>query len=93
MWAGPPKNHYSQMVYENGEPCWQGGSRTTTVSKYGHTALTHSSRPPQTLSVQSQIFQLTLGPALSRPRRPHTCIYFYHMGIPVYIFFRLLGHA
>ncbi|XP_017269892.1 glucosidase 2 subunit beta [Kryptolebias marmoratus] len=32
MWAGPPKNHYSQMVYENGEPCWQGGSRTTTVT-------------------------------------------------------------
>ncbi|XP_037550961.1 glucosidase 2 subunit beta [Nematolebias whitei] len=32
MWAGPPKSHYSQMVYENGEPCWQGGSRTTTVT-------------------------------------------------------------
>uniref|UniRef100_A0A3Q1AGE7 Glucosidase 2 subunit beta n=1 Tax=Amphiprion ocellaris TaxID=80972 RepID=A0A3Q1AGE7_AMPOC len=32
MWAGTPKNQYSQMVYENGEPCWQGGSRTTTVT-------------------------------------------------------------
>lgn len=32
MWAGEPKNQYSQMVYENGEPCWQGGSRTATVS-------------------------------------------------------------
>uniref|UniRef100_A0A3P8UCS4 Glucosidase 2 subunit beta n=1 Tax=Amphiprion percula TaxID=161767 RepID=A0A3P8UCS4_AMPPE len=32
MWAGMPKNQYSQMVYENGEPCWQGGSRTTTVT-------------------------------------------------------------
>ncbi|XP_072232818.1 glucosidase 2 subunit beta-like isoform X1 [Leuresthes tenuis] len=32
MWSGPPKNHYTQMVYENGEPCWQGGSRTTTVT-------------------------------------------------------------
>lgn len=32
MWAGTPKNPYSQMVYENGEPCWQGGSRSTTVS-------------------------------------------------------------
>ncbi|XP_043954097.1 glucosidase 2 subunit beta-like isoform X2 [Gambusia affinis] len=32
MWAGPAKNHYSQMVYENGEPCWQGGSRTTSVT-------------------------------------------------------------
>ena len=32
MWAGTPKNQYSQMVYENGEPCWQGGSRSTTVS-------------------------------------------------------------
>ncbi|XP_026155084.1 glucosidase 2 subunit beta-like isoform X2 [Mastacembelus armatus] len=31
MWAGTPKNQYSQMVYENGEPCWQGGSRSTTV--------------------------------------------------------------
>ncbi|XP_016532985.1 glucosidase 2 subunit beta-like isoform X1 [Poecilia formosa] len=30
MWAGPAKNRYSQMVYENGEPCWQGGSRTTS---------------------------------------------------------------
>ncbi|KAL7374977.1 hypothetical protein ABVT39_009996 [Epinephelus coioides] len=32
MWAGTPKNQYSQMEYENGEPCWQGGSRSTTVS-------------------------------------------------------------
>uniref|UniRef100_A0A3P8UR48 Glucosidase 2 subunit beta n=1 Tax=Cynoglossus semilaevis TaxID=244447 RepID=A0A3P8UR48_CYNSE len=32
MWAGEPKNQYSQMVYENGEPCWQGGSRTATVT-------------------------------------------------------------
>lgn len=32
MWAGTPKNLYSQMVYENGEPCWQGGSRSTTVT-------------------------------------------------------------
>ncbi|KAK5848414.1 hypothetical protein PBY51_006030 [Eleginops maclovinus] len=32
MWAGTPKNPYSQMVYENGEPCWQGGSRSTTVT-------------------------------------------------------------
>uniref|UniRef100_A0A8D0CU54 Glucosidase 2 subunit beta n=1 Tax=Sander lucioperca TaxID=283035 RepID=A0A8D0CU54_SANLU len=32
MWAGTPKNQYSQMEYENGEPCWQGGSRTTTVT-------------------------------------------------------------
>ncbi|XP_074479514.1 glucosidase 2 subunit beta-like isoform X2 [Sebastes fasciatus] len=32
MWAGTPKNQYSQMVYENGEPCWQGGSRSTTVT-------------------------------------------------------------
>lgn len=31
MWAGTPKDQYSQMVYENGEPCWQGGSRSTTV--------------------------------------------------------------
>ncbi|MEQ2263570.1 hypothetical protein XENORESO_009818 [Xenotaenia resolanae] len=45
MWAGPPKNHYSQMVYENGEPCWQGGSRTTTVSKDEHIALTSTHSP------------------------------------------------
>ncbi|XP_034712183.1 glucosidase 2 subunit beta-like isoform X2 [Etheostoma cragini] len=32
MWAGTPKNQYSQMEYENGEPCWQGGSRSTTVT-------------------------------------------------------------
>nr|XP_020467096.1 glucosidase 2 subunit beta-like [Monopterus albus] len=32
MWAGTPENQYSQMVYENGEPCWQGGSRSTTVT-------------------------------------------------------------
>lgn len=32
MWDGTPKNQYSQMVYENGEPCWQGGSRSTTVT-------------------------------------------------------------
>ncbi|KAM6895171.1 glucosidase 2 subunit beta-like isoform 3-T3 [Lycodopsis pacificus] len=32
MWADAPKNQYSQMVYENGEPCWQGGSRSTTVT-------------------------------------------------------------
>ncbi|XP_069579890.1 glucosidase 2 subunit beta-like isoform X2 [Brachyistius frenatus] len=32
MWSGTPKNHYNQMVYENGEPCWQGGSRSTTVT-------------------------------------------------------------
>ncbi|XP_034532759.1 glucosidase 2 subunit beta-like isoform X2 [Notolabrus celidotus] len=32
MWAGTPKDQYSQMVYENGEPCWQGGSRSTTVA-------------------------------------------------------------
>uniref|UniRef100_A0A3Q0RY62 Glucosidase 2 subunit beta n=1 Tax=Amphilophus citrinellus TaxID=61819 RepID=A0A3Q0RY62_AMPCI len=32
MWTGKPKNHYSHMVYENGEPCWQGGSRSTTVT-------------------------------------------------------------
>lgn len=32
MWEGPPKNQYGRMVYENGEPCWQGGSRSTTVS-------------------------------------------------------------
>ncbi|KAF0029412.1 hypothetical protein F2P81_018517 [Scophthalmus maximus] len=32
MWAGTPKNQYSQMVYENGEPCWQGGSRSATVT-------------------------------------------------------------
>ncbi|KAM9424121.1 glucosidase 2 subunit beta-like [Pholidichthys leucotaenia] len=32
MWVGPPKNQYHQMVYENGEPCWQVGSRTTTVT-------------------------------------------------------------
>ncbi|XP_068164885.1 glucosidase 2 subunit beta-like isoform X1 [Antennarius striatus] len=32
MWAGTPKNQYGQMVYENGEPCWQGGSRSTTVT-------------------------------------------------------------
>lgn len=38
MWAGTPKNQYSQMVYENGEPCWQGGSRSTTV---GTTNVTH----------------------------------------------------
>ncbi|KAM9836487.1 glucosidase 2 subunit beta-like isoform 2-T2 [Aulostomus maculatus] len=31
MWAGT-KNLYSHMVYENGEPCWQGGSRSTTVT-------------------------------------------------------------
>ncbi|XP_029311312.1 glucosidase 2 subunit beta-like isoform X2 [Cottoperca gobio] len=32
MWAGTPHNQYSQMVYESGEPCWQGGSRSTTVT-------------------------------------------------------------
>uniref|UniRef100_A0A3B4U897 Glucosidase 2 subunit beta n=1 Tax=Seriola dumerili TaxID=41447 RepID=A0A3B4U897_SERDU len=32
MWVGTPKNQYSQMVYENGEPCWQGGSRSATVT-------------------------------------------------------------
>ncbi|XP_034413114.1 glucosidase 2 subunit beta-like [Cyclopterus lumpus] len=32
MWAATPKHQYSQMVYENGEPCWQGGSRSTTVT-------------------------------------------------------------
>ncbi|XP_060921982.1 glucosidase 2 subunit beta-like isoform X1 [Limanda limanda] len=32
MWAGTQKNQYSQMVYENGEPCWQGGSRSATVT-------------------------------------------------------------
>uniref|UniRef100_A0A3B4XYS2 Glucosidase 2 subunit beta n=1 Tax=Seriola lalandi dorsalis TaxID=1841481 RepID=A0A3B4XYS2_SERLL len=32
MWVGTQKNQYSQMVYENGEPCWQGGSRSATVT-------------------------------------------------------------
>ncbi|KAM6909334.1 glucosidase 2 subunit beta-like isoform 2-T2 [Xenentodon cancila] len=32
MWAQPSKNQYNQMVYENGEPCWQGGPRSTTVT-------------------------------------------------------------
>lgn len=32
MWSGGPKNQYSQQVYENGEPCWQGGSRSTSVT-------------------------------------------------------------
>uniref|UniRef100_A0A3B3HDW7 Glucosidase 2 subunit beta n=1 Tax=Oryzias latipes TaxID=8090 RepID=A0A3B3HDW7_ORYLA len=32
MWAEPAKNRYNQMIYENGEPCWQGGSRSTTVT-------------------------------------------------------------
>lgn len=32
MWSGSAKNPYSQQVYENGEPCWQGGSRSTTVT-------------------------------------------------------------
>lgn len=32
MWSGSPKNQYSQQEYENGEPCWQGGSRSTTVT-------------------------------------------------------------
>ncbi|XP_034020591.1 glucosidase 2 subunit beta-like [Thalassophryne amazonica] len=32
MWAGSSQNHYSKMIYENGEPCWQGGSRATTVT-------------------------------------------------------------
>ncbi|XP_053714840.1 glucosidase 2 subunit beta-like isoform X1 [Synchiropus splendidus] len=31
MWTGTPEL-YSQMIYENGEPCWQGGSRSTTVT-------------------------------------------------------------
>ncbi|TNN85177.1 Glucosidase 2 subunit beta [Liparis tanakae] len=31
MWAAAPKDQYRHMVYENGEPCWQGGSRSTTV--------------------------------------------------------------
>lgn len=31
MWSGGAKNPYSQQEYENGEPCWQGGSRSTTV--------------------------------------------------------------
>ncbi|XP_028330445.1 glucosidase 2 subunit beta-like isoform X2 [Gouania willdenowi] len=31
-WSGTPKNQYGQMVYENGEPCWQGGSRSATVT-------------------------------------------------------------
>ncbi|KAM9826916.1 glucosidase 2 subunit beta-like [Neosynchiropus ocellatus] len=31
MWTGTP-DLYSQMIYENGEPCWQGGSRSTTVT-------------------------------------------------------------
>lgn len=32
MWAESPKNHYIQMAYENGEPCWQEGLRSTKVS-------------------------------------------------------------
>ncbi|XP_055085000.1 glucosidase 2 subunit beta-like isoform X3 [Periophthalmus magnuspinnatus] len=32
MWSGSAQNVYSQQVYENGEPCWQGGSRSTTVT-------------------------------------------------------------
>ncbi|KAM8898389.1 glucosidase 2 subunit beta-like isoform 3-T5 [Spinachia spinachia] len=32
MWDGTPENQYGRMVYENGEPCWQGGSRSTTVT-------------------------------------------------------------
>ncbi|KAL6118629.1 uncharacterized protein ACO6RY_03400 [Pungitius sinensis] len=32
MWEGAPENQYGRMVYENGEPCWQGGSRSTTVT-------------------------------------------------------------
>ncbi|KAK7909895.1 hypothetical protein WMY93_014579 [Mugilogobius chulae] len=32
MWSGSANNPYSQQVYENGEPCWQGGSRSTTVT-------------------------------------------------------------
>lgn len=32
MWIGTPENQYNKMEYENGEPCWQGGSRSTTVT-------------------------------------------------------------
>uniref|UniRef100_A0A8C6U5V9 Glucosidase 2 subunit beta n=1 Tax=Neogobius melanostomus TaxID=47308 RepID=A0A8C6U5V9_9GOBI len=32
MWSGSANNPYSQQEYENGEPCWQGGSRSTTVT-------------------------------------------------------------
>ncbi|XP_020779543.2 LOW QUALITY PROTEIN: glucosidase 2 subunit beta-like [Boleophthalmus pectinirostris] len=32
MWSGNAQNPYSQQLYENGEPCWQGGSRSTTVT-------------------------------------------------------------
>ncbi len=30
------------MVYENGEPCWQGGSRSTTVSYTQNLHKTHT---------------------------------------------------
>uniref|UniRef100_A0A3Q3WTJ6 Glucosidase 2 subunit beta n=1 Tax=Mola mola TaxID=94237 RepID=A0A3Q3WTJ6_MOLML len=32
MWTGTAEDQYSQMLYENGKPCWQGGSRSTTVT-------------------------------------------------------------
>uniref|UniRef100_A0A3P8XXY5 Glucosidase 2 subunit beta n=1 Tax=Esox lucius TaxID=8010 RepID=A0A3P8XXY5_ESOLU len=31
-WAGSPQHRYSQMKYENGEPCWQGPTRNTVVT-------------------------------------------------------------
>lgn len=37
MWTGTAEDQYSQMLYENGKPCWQGGSRSTTVSVYYQT--------------------------------------------------------
>ncbi|XP_075999782.1 glucosidase 2 subunit beta-like isoform X2 [Genypterus blacodes] len=32
MWSGKPDSQYSHMMYENGEPCWQGGARSTVVT-------------------------------------------------------------
>lgn len=40
-WAGPADDIYSVMKYEHGTGCWQGPSRSTTVSL--HTELTKSS--------------------------------------------------
>lgn len=53
MWAGAPASPYSQMVFENGEPCWQGGSRSTEVGTAHVThMITHANTLDRTIAAR-----------------------------------------